>query len=94
MGVRRWDYDRATSNEVDVLHPFFNHVYGNLLYYPYEKKTNKALMRAALQVRGHVGGSRNCITSTYGATPAKACWLAPWVYAEYPPAYTGHQGVP
>lgn len=49
--IKRWDYDRQTSNEVDVLHPFFNHVYGNLLYYPYEKKTNKALMRAALQLQ-------------------------------------------
>lgn len=34
----------------DVLLPFFNHVYEKVMSYPWEKKTPKALMRAAMQV--------------------------------------------
>ena len=44
------------GRQKDVLVPFFNHVYQDLTFYPWELKTNKALMRAALQVRQ--GGPR------------------------------------
>lgn len=48
--IKSWDYQRRTSNETDVLLPFFNHIYENLVFYPWAKKDNKALMRAAMQV--------------------------------------------
>lgn len=48
--IKSWDYAAADSAETDVLLPFFNHVYENLVVYPWEKKYDKALMRAAMQV--------------------------------------------
>ncbi|EFJ45679.1 hypothetical protein VOLCADRAFT_94091 [Volvox carteri f. nagariensis] len=36
--IKSWDYETGSSNETDVLLPFFNHVYGNLVFYPWEKK--------------------------------------------------------
>ncbi|GIL83630.1 hypothetical protein Vretifemale_12300, partial [Volvox reticuliferus] len=49
--IKSWNYSTATSTETDVLLPFFNHVYENLVFYPWEKKINKALMRAAMQAQ-------------------------------------------
>lgn len=48
--IKDWDYGTNTSSNYDVLLPFFKHVYGTLTYYPWEKKVNKALMRASMQV--------------------------------------------
>eukprot|EP00198_Chlamydomonas_reinhardtii_P001116 XP_001690451.1 predicted protein [Chlamydomonas reinhardtii] len=49
--IKSWDYAAADSAETDVLLPFFNHVYENLVVYPWEKKYDKALMRAAMQAQ-------------------------------------------
>ncbi|GLI64364.1 hypothetical protein VaNZ11_007608 [Volvox africanus] len=49
--IKSWNYSSGTSSETDVLLPFFNHVYENLVFYPWEKKINKALMRAAMQAQ-------------------------------------------
>ncbi|GIL52125.1 hypothetical protein Vafri_8051 [Volvox africanus] len=49
--IKSWNYSSGTSRETDVLLPFFNHVYENLVFYPWEKKINKALMRAAMQAQ-------------------------------------------
>jgi hypothetical protein len=46
-----------------VLLPFFNHVYENLVFYPWEKKKNKAIMRAAMQVC-----ASRCTVVEYGIT--------------------------
>ncbi len=48
--IKDWDYATNASSNYDVLLPFFKHVYGTLTYYPWEKKVNKALMRASMQV--------------------------------------------
>ncbi|KAG2440781.1 hypothetical protein HXX76_003637 [Chlamydomonas incerta] len=49
--IKSWDYAAADSAETDVLLPFFNHVYENLVMYPWDKKYDKALMRAAMQAQ-------------------------------------------
>ncbi|KAG2442031.1 hypothetical protein HYH02_009823 [Chlamydomonas schloesseri] len=49
--IKSWDYGAADSAETDVLLPFFNHVYENLYVYPWGKKHDKALMRAAMQAQ-------------------------------------------
>ncbi|GFR51836.1 hypothetical protein Agub_g14300, partial [Astrephomene gubernaculifera] len=56
--IKSWDYSKNTSKEADVLLPFFNHVYGNLVNYPWEKKYDKALMRAALQAQMRPNSTR------------------------------------
>ncbi|KXZ53929.1 hypothetical protein GPECTOR_6g847 [Gonium pectorale] len=56
--IKSWDYAAHSSEETDVLLPFFNHVYGNLVYYPWEKKYDKALMRAAMQAQMRPNSTR------------------------------------
>ncbi|PNH03508.1 hypothetical protein TSOC_010428 [Tetrabaena socialis] len=54
--IKSWDHEVKASDETDLLHPCFNHVYGNLVNYPWERKADKALMRAAMQAQMR----RNC----------------------------------
>lgn len=54
--IKRWNFERSKSLASDVLFPFFNHYYGDLIEYPWDLKVNKVLMRAAMQN----GMSLNC----------------------------------
>jgi hypothetical protein len=49
--IKQWDWKSVSGVQRDVLIPFFSHFYGEIIDYPWEKKTSKALMRAAAQVR-------------------------------------------
>ena len=46
--IKQWQGGAGVQR--DVLVPFFNHLYGDLISFPWEAKTPKALMRAAAQV--------------------------------------------
>lgn len=48
--IKKWDWERSAGVQADILLPFFNHVYQDLIFYPWEKKRRAALMRAAMQV--------------------------------------------
>lgn len=50
--IKQWDWEGGKGRQADVLLPFFNHVYEDIITYPWHMKSSKALMRAGLQVKG------------------------------------------
>ncbi|GLC46551.1 hypothetical protein PLESTM_001888200 [Pleodorina starrii] len=48
---KRWVAGANASDDYDVLLPHFGHMYDHLVFYPWDKKTDKALMRASIQSR-------------------------------------------
>ncbi|GIM13269.1 hypothetical protein Vretimale_16410 [Volvox reticuliferus] len=68
--IKRWNFTRNTSDYLDVLLPQYTHVYDQLVFYPWEKKHDKALMRASLRSRMTLNSTRQ--------------WLAelPWRHTE------------
>jgi hypothetical protein len=48
--IKRWGRSTNASDDHDVLLPQFVHVYDQLVFYPWANKSDKALMRASIQV--------------------------------------------
>jgi len=47
--IKQWDPSRKSSIYTDILVPFFNHFYEDVVDFPWELKKNQALMRGAMQ---------------------------------------------
>eukprot|EP00798_Chlamydomonas_sp_ICE-L_P015949 gene15948-22083_t len=55
--IKQWDWEKNEGLQTDILVPFFNHFYDSIITgVPWESKSNKALMRAAMQN----GMPKNC----------------------------------
>ncbi|GLI63223.1 hypothetical protein VaNZ11_006112, partial [Volvox africanus] len=60
--IKRWNVTSNTSDYLDVLLPQYTHVYDQLVFYPWEYKYNKALMRASLRFRMPLNSTRQWLT--------------------------------
>ncbi|KXZ50187.1 hypothetical protein GPECTOR_17g824 [Gonium pectorale] len=79
--IKRWDFSRNASDDYEVLLPQFANVYtGELVFYPWEKKADKALLRSTLKARMKWNSTRQWLVEL-GARPGNGALLDTGVIA-------------